>query len=126
MQTRHRHTARLLPAVGLLCGFLNGLLGAGGGIVTVYGLRYLLRDDPLSPRDLYANALCVMLPITAISCLFYTLRGALHFEGFSLFFLPAALGGFLGGLLLDRIRAPFLQKLFARLVIASGILLLIR
>lgn len=124
--SRLSKTALLLPLIGLLCGFLNGLLGAGGGIAIVYGLRYLLRNSELSPRDIYANALCAMLPVSAASCLFYTLQGNLSFDGFSLFLIPAILGGLLGGLLLDKIQTPHLQKLFAVLVVASGMLLLIR
>lgn len=115
-----------LLATGLLAGFLNGLLGAGGGIPIVFFLAYVLGDALEDPRDLYANALCVMLPISLVSCLRYAMAGNLRTEGFGVYALPAIAGGIVGGILLGRLRAPLLKKLFGVLVIYSGILLIIR
>ncbi len=115
-----------LIAVGLLAGFLNGLLGAGGGIPIVFFLSWLLGDRLKDRRDLYANALCVMLPISAVSCLRYALAGHLQIDGFGVYALPAIAGGIVGGILLGRLRASVLKKLFGALVIYSGILLIIR
>jgi len=118
--------SRLLPLVGFCSGLLNGLLGAGGGIAIVYGLKYVRNEEDLDPRDVFANALCAMLPISVVSCILYAARGDLTVEGFGPYVLPALLGGVLGGLLLGKIHTKHLQKLFATLVVISGLLLLIR
>lgn len=120
--------ARLLGILlmGLLAGAINGLLGAGGGILIVYVLSITLRASSPDPRDLYANALCIMLPISAFSCLRYSLAGHLSTESFSVYILPAVLGGFVGGFLLGKLKATVVKKLFAALVIYSGIVLIIR
>ncbi len=115
-----------LATAGLCAGFVNGLLGAGGGIVIVFALAAILREGITDRRDLFANALCVMLPISAVSCVRYALAGNLSTDGFGVYALPAIAGGVIGGILLGRLRASVLKKLFGALVIYSGILLIIR
>lgn len=125
-QGRGKATAVYLGATGLLAGFLNGLLGAGGGIPVVFALSAVLKKEMADHRDLYANALCVMLPISAVSCLRYALAGNLQTEGFGIYALPAVLGGLAGGFLLGRLRGVWLKRLFGVLVIWSGVLLIVR
>lgn len=117
--------AFFLAGAGLLAGFANGLLGAGGGIIAVFAFSAFLGEG-YERRDLYANALCVMLPISAISCIRYAIAGHLVTDGFGVFALPAVLGGIVGGYLLGRLRASLLKKLFGILVVYSGVLLIIR
>ena len=111
---------------GFLAGAVNGLLGAGGGILIVWAMAYALRGEASDARDFYANALCVMLPISALSCVRYAMRGNLTTDGMSRYVLPALLGGFCGGLLLGKIKVGALKKLFSALVFYSGIVLIIR
>ncbi|MBE6557371.1 MAG: hypothetical protein E7664_06475, partial [Ruminococcaceae bacterium] len=80
----------LIPLAGLGSGLVNGLLGAGGGILLVLSMQALWQD---TPQDVLANALCVTLPTTAVSCLLYLKNGSLPTEGFAPFILPALLGG---------------------------------
>ncbi len=112
--------------MGALAGFVNGLLGAGGGILIVFALASRLGYEEGKSRDLYANALCVMLPISVLSCVRYAKAGHLALDGFGIYALPAVIGGVLGGVLLGRMRGSVLKKLFGALVIYSGILLIIR
>ena len=116
----------VLALFGFLGGFANGLLGAGGGIVIVLSLTKLMTSAEIEQRDLYANALCIMLPISVLSCARYALAGNLSTEGFGVYVLPAIGGGVLGGVLLSRLNAPILKKIFGALVIWSGILLIVR
>ena len=115
-----------LIIAGLLCGTVNGLLGAGGGIVAVWSLRGALKDELSEERDVFANALCIMLPISAVSCISYAIRGNLSTGGIGLYIVPAIIGGVIGGVLLGRIKAHLLRRLFSILVVISGILLIIR
>ena len=115
-----------LCLTGLLAGLANGLLGAGGGILAAFGL---LREYPttLSPKDAYASALSVMLPLSLLSFLRYVGAGALSSAPpLGLYLVPAIIGGASGALLLGRLGNPAVRRLFGILVIWSGILLIIR
>lgn len=115
-----------LAAAGLASGMINGLLGAGGGILIVFALGALMRGSFEENRDIYANALCIMLPISAVSCIRYALSGNVDAEAFGIYVIPAIIGGVAGGFLLHRIRGSVLKKLFGALVIWSGVILMIR
>lgn len=112
--------------MGALSGLANGLLGAGGGIIAVYALERALGDKISDRRDVFACSLCVMLPISAVSCVLYAASGNLRADGLGLYAIPAVIGGALGGILLGRLRAQSVKKLFAALVVYSGIMLLIK
>lgn len=121
----------LLLLLGFAAGFLNGLLGAGGGVLLVFALRFLARragqeSDFGTSRDTYANALAVMLPISVLSAFRYAGAGALDPAVFAPLLLPAVAGGILGGVLLDRLKLPVLRLLFAILVIWSGAVMILR
>lgn len=116
----------LLLTFGFFAGAVNGLLGAGGGILIIYAMAYALRDTSADVRDRYANALCVMLPISAFSCVRYAVGGHLSMGDFSAYVLPALLGGLVGGALLGRIRVSILKGLFCALMLYSGLVLVIR
>ena len=106
--------------LGFLAGLLNGLLGAGGGIILVRGADKILPREYQSSRDIFANALAVMLPISAVSAIAYVLRGSVHGLEFSPFILPAVIGGAGGGLLLSVIDTRLLRLIFSALVVWSG------
>ncbi len=106
--------------LGFLAGLLNGLLGAGGGIILVRGADKVLPREYRDGRDVFANALAVMLPISAVSAIAYVLRGSVHGLEFSKFILPAVIGGAGGGLLLAVIDTRLLRLIFSALVVWSG------
>ncbi len=127
-------TVFFLLMLGAGAGFINGLLGAGGGILLVYVLRgyvnrrYPKNSDTLAKahRDIYANALAVMLPVSVFSALHYVLSGTLKTASFSFVILPSVAGGILGGWLLDKLKLSWLRRLFALLVLCSGVLMVLR
>ena len=123
---RQAPTVVKLMLIGLTAGVANGLLGAGGGTVIVFGIARVLGDSLKDGNDVFATALCVMLPVSAVSCIIYALRGHIDTQGFGVFALPALIGGTVGGLLLGKVKADWVKKLFAVLVIISGILLIVR
>ncbi len=110
---------------GIISGFINGLLGAGGGIIIVFVLSKLLKKQA-EPRDIFANALCVMLPLSAVSCIVYYLRGQVSFGSFPPLIIPAVTGGIIGGILLGKIKSGALKKIFAILVVISGVILILK
>lgn len=110
---------------GLSAGVINGLLGAGGGVILVFLLRAALGPGA-ERRDVYASALITTLPITLVSAMRYGSAGALPLGEFLPLVLPAAVGGVLGALLLDRIHPQITRRIFAALVIFSGAVMLLR
>ena len=119
MNKEQKKSAGLL-LLGFLSGAVNGLLGAGGGILLVRGVGKLSRSSA-DPRDSFATALAVMLPISAVSALAYALGGSVGGLDFSPFILPAVSGGLLGGLLLCVIDTRALRLIFSALVVWSGL-----
>ena len=107
--------------LGFFAGLLNGLLGAGGGIILVRGAEKILPREYHDGRDIFANALSVMLPISAVSAIAYVMKGSVHGLEFSPFVLPAVIGGAGGGLLLAVIDTRLLRLIFSALVVWSGI-----
>ena len=115
-----------LLLVGVAAGMLNGLLGAGGGIIIVYAVTRLKLCAEGDKNGAFSTALCVMLPVSVVSCLVYMSRGHTSPEGFGVFILPAVIGGALGGILLGRVRPDILKRAFAGLIVISGIILIMR
>lgn len=118
---RKSHTVLLL--IGFLAGITNGLLGAAGGIVIVMGLRAFLKPRPTNGRSFYTTALAVMLPLSVLTAIRYAESG--HASQISLSFtaLPAIAGGLVGALLLPLVRPRLLHRIFAVLILISGVML---
>lgn len=110
--------------LGAAAGFINGLLGAGGGILLVRGAKHLFPDSASQPRDVFASALAVMLPISAVSVALYSTRGGAIPLEMPRFALPAVLGGTGGAMLLSVIEPRLLKLIFAALTVWSGIMML--
>lgn len=126
----------LCALMGLGAGLLNGLLGAAGGILLVALLPRVTPPVTLYPparplgdfherRDILATALAVMLPVSAVSGMFYWLGGIRPSPTLLLsLLLPAAAGGLLGAKLLARIPNDLLKKIFAAVVVIAGLRML--
>lgn len=125
MERSKRISLPVLLLCGAAAGFINGLLGAGGGVVLVFVLAAVLGAEA-DPRDVYATALAVTLPVTALSAWRYGAAGSLDVTGFLRLLLPATVGGAVGGWLLDRMDTQLTKKIFAAVVIFSGLSMLFR
>ena len=111
-----------LFAVGILVGFLNGLLGTGGGSVLVAALQKL----GLEAKESHATSLLITLVLSFISALIYINRGYFEPLDFLPFLIPSIIGGFVGGVLLKNISAKLLQIMFSILLIVGGSIALFR
>ncbi|MBE6690335.1 MAG: sulfite exporter TauE/SafE family protein [Ruminococcaceae bacterium] len=119
--------SRILPLLllGLGAGLLNGLLGAGGGILLVYGLQRIRGIRITDRRAVFATALAVTLPLSCLSAIHYFRQGSLAVDMLAWLIFPAILGGALGGLLLRRLSPRLLSRIFAAVVLVSGVVLLL-
>ncbi len=120
----------ILSVCGFAAGICNGLLGAGGGVILVLALGWLLPYSEENGRSVYANALLVMLPLSCLTLWRYAQNGALDSLSSSSISLPlllgAALGGVVGGVLLGKLKNKFTNRIFAILTLISGVLMLTR
>lgn len=117
-----KHRASL--AAGAIGGLMNGLLGAGGGIVITFYLRRALGGG--ERNDVFANALATMLPMSLVSLGYYLIGGYVRVDVSVLQMLPSAiLGGGIGAFLLGRVKFRLLSVVFSLLVILSGLFMLL-
>jgi uncharacterized membrane protein YfcA len=118
---------KLLPVLflGGAAGFLNGLLGAGGGIPLVFGLRALWGKKVEDGRRFFTTALAVMLPLSLYSVSKYPSVLPPACDELLFVALPAALGGLIGALSLSRLSMTALNRIFSGIIILSGFLMVI-
>lgn len=116
---KRRGRTWLLVSLFFLAGLLNGLAGAGGGMVTALGLPFYFERD--GSRDAFAYTALAVLLFSTVSLFAYSLRGDLSVEAAAGNILPALVGGAIGGALLTRIRPVLLKLLFALLLLYSGV-----
>ena len=116
----------VVPLVAVASGFCNAVLGAGGGILLSLAMGALISDRFQDRRRLLITTQGAMIPGCIVSCLIYASRGMLDTTSFSVFAIPALIGGAAGSLLLDKIRPGTVNTLFSLLVVWSGFRMLLR
>lgn len=117
-------TAVWFVPAALAAGVINGLLGAGGGVVMLYLIRAVLRRSETGEelqKDTFASVVAVMLPVSIVSAVSYAARGAIDMSEMQVLTLPALAGGIIGAYLTDRLPSKAVRWIFAVLVIISGI-----
>jgi uncharacterized membrane protein YfcA len=119
-----KHRRAVLFLVGIAGGFLSGLLGAGGGIIFIFALRYLLGGEE-GERGVFAMSLLAVFFTSVATFLFYTAGSAQIPEGALGYILPAVCGGVCGALLLFLIDPIWLRLLFGAVVVYSGVMMLL-
>ena len=113
--------AQTFVLMGMLAGFLSGLLGVGGGFVLVPVLR---RFTPLPMKSIIATSLSVIALVSLSTVLLSSLRGNVNWA-IGVPFSVGTLGGmFLGRWLSRFLAAQQLSKGFAAIttVVALGLL----
>ena len=108
---------------GAVVGFTNGFLGAGGGMLLVPMLTYLLK---MNTKVTHSTAVFVMMPICLISGITYLIKGVVDYS----VLLPVAIGtlagGVLGSFVLKKINSKWINYIFYFVMIASGVWIIIR
>ena len=112
----------LTAAAGLAVGIVNGLLGAGGGMIAVP----LLKKLGLSQKQAHANAVAVILPITVLSAVLYLIRGYVRLSDCLIFIPGGLLGSLIGTYFLKKISPRWLKRIFGGFMVYAGVRLLLR
>ena len=114
---------KLLTALsGLAIGAVNGLMGAGGGMIAVP----LLKKCGMEQKQAHTNAVAVILPICVLSAGLYLWNGHVSFSD-ALPFVPTGIIGALSGTwIIKRISPLWLKRIFGCFMVYAGIRLLLK
>lgn len=112
-------TAAILAMVGLMSGFLTGLLGVGGGFVLVPALK---RISDIGMQGIIATSLMVIALVAGGAVLVAWGHGASIPRDIAIPFVAAtALGMIAGRMLITKIPAHVLQRTFALLMMVVAL-----
>ena len=107
----------ILGFFSCLAGVINGFLGTGAGIVLIYLLAYLEKENV---KNNFSMTIMAFLPMSFVSLYFYVKGENVDYELIMLSLLPIILGGIVGAYLMDKIERKWLSLIFSALVIYSG------
>ena len=116
-------SAVVFSTLAFLAGGLNGFVGTGGGILLVFALGGVLGVDK---KDSFATSLCITVPVSLVALFNYFKTDSIDFSLASEICLPTLLGGFVGAVLVDKLKLPWLNGIFGILIIYSGMCLILR
>lgn len=108
---------------GGAAGIINGLFGAGGGMIL---LPLLEKTTDLKEKERFACAVCIILPLSLISAGVYLLRGGQFAVESIPYLIGGGAGGVIAGLLLRKISAIWLHRLLGIFILWGGFRLLIQ
>ena len=103
---------------GLSAGAVNGLFGAGGGMVLVPLLSLL---TPLEDQEIFGASIAVILPICIISLTATAISGTVAWQQSLPYLLGSTAGGLAAGLWGQRIPAKWLHRGLGILIIWGGV-----
>lgn len=101
---------------GLAVWFANGFFGAGGGMLAVPVLTFIMG---LEEKKAHATALLIILPLSIISSLIYGKSVSIG-DNFLEILLGVLIGGILGALLLKKLNTASLVVSFYFLMAFAG------
>lgn len=114
---------KLFPLVfGGLIGIVNGLFGAGGGMIAVP----LLKKMGFEQKEAHANAVAVILPITVASAVLYTIKDYVNLSDAFIYIPTGVLGSVIGTAILRKISPFYLKKIFGLFMLYAGARLLLK
>lgn len=102
---------------GAAAGIVNGLFGAGGGMVLIPMLRKL---TDLEEKEVFACSVGVILPLSAVTLGMYFLQGGeIASQGLT-YVIGGALGGIGAGILLKKVKAKWLHRVLGAFILYGG------
>ena len=108
-------------SIGFLSGIVNGLLGAGGGMLVVPTLK-----TQIDAQKAHATTVAVIMPMCLVSSILYilsdrvTIKDALPYAPFGV------VGAVIGSVLLTKLKSKHLRIIFSLFMIWAGIRMITR
>ena len=104
--------------IGAVSRFINGLFGAGGGMVVVPMLIKLLK---FKTKPAHATAILIILPLSLVSGLLYLSFGNFNVNVGVPTSIGVIIGGVIGAFLLSKISSKWVGIIFSVLMAAAGV-----
>lgn len=109
--------------IGVVSGILNGMFGAGGGLMAVPLIEKLLKAEP---KKAHATSVAIIMPLSVVSAFLYYKGEYIDFSS-ALKFVPFGIvGAIVGGILLKKISNVWLRRIFGAIMIFSAIRMVIK
>jgi uncharacterized membrane protein YfcA len=108
--------------LGFISGILNGLFGAGGGVVAVP----LLEKFGVEAKKAHATSIAIILPTSIISAVLYYLNGNIDLLGAAAYLPTGLIGAGVGAMLLKKIPVKWLKCVFAGVIIVGAVRMLLQ
>ncbi len=119
---KNERTGEIVAIVlGGIIGFVNGLFGAGGGMLVVPVLSTILG---YTTKKAHATAILIILPLCLVSGVVYLVRGVSDGGVFLPTILGVVFGGILGAYALKKCSNVALQFIFYGVMLVAGIKML--
>lgn len=103
---------------GAMTGMINGLFGAGGGMVLVPLLR---KTTDLEDAEVFPASISIMLPMCIVTLAVYSSRQPLPWAAAFPYLIGSALGGIGAGIWGGKIPVVWLHRILGLLILWGGI-----
>lgn len=107
-----------LALSGASAGAVNGLFGAGGGMVLVPLLVLL---TPINDENIFPASISILLPICLVSISFGAANGVFALTEALPYLFGGAVGGIIAGMIGKKIPTVWLHRLLGALILWGGI-----
>ena len=103
---------------GFCAGAVNGLLGAGGGMLLV---PLLTKFTSLPPEEIFPSSVSVILPVCMVSALITALHGQIDLTAALPYLAGSFAGGILAGLWGKKIPVLWLHRALGIMILWGGV-----
>ncbi|MFZ7131995.1 MAG: sulfite exporter TauE/SafE family protein [Eubacteriales bacterium] len=108
---------------GLICGMINGMLGSGGGVISVMLLSYYLHLDN---KKAHATTILVILPLCIMSSVIFIKNGYYDLNLVLKVGIGSIIGGIIGAKLLAKLSNRCIHYIFGSVLIISAVRMMFR
>lgn len=112
----------LLIGVGVVGGLINGLFGAGAGMILVPLIKLVSK---LEDKKVHATTLGSVMLMCIASGVVYFIKKQIDFKLTLWCLIGSLIGAILGTMLLQKLKNKVINFIFSGLLIVSGILMII-
>ena len=105
-------------AAGSIAGLINGLFGAGGGMVLV---PLLTKLSNIADEEVFPTSVSIILPVCLVSLGFTIAGGSGNTDGVLPYLIGSTLGGVAAGFFGKKIPTLWLHKALGILILWGGI-----
>lgn len=103
---------------GLVAGAVNGLFGAGGGMVLI---SLLTTSNRFRANEIFPASVSIILPVCIISLLFSNWNETVSFTKIIYYLAGSAIGGVVCGYLGNNIPVKWLHRILGAFILWGGV-----